>query len=114
MNYLQQNQLNKDQFTFVYGDTHDGGWTEFILPGNEKVRSFNCGAWVAHNAQDHPDCNAFALDDSGMEHMLDVTFKDVTVMERPILDVAASESEHRRDKISRLTRFFLERILGMD
>ncbi len=114
LTYLQQNQLDKDQFTFIYGDTHDGGWNELVLPGNEKVRVFNCGAWVAHNAKDHPDCNAFALDDAGMEHMLDITFKDVTVMERPILDVASSESEHRRDKISRLMQFFLERILGMD
>jgi len=114
LTYLQQNQLNKELFTFVYGDTHDGGWAELVLPGNEKVRVFNCGGWVAHNAKDHPFCNVFALDDTGLEHMLDVTFKDVTVLERPILECASTESEHRKDKISRLIRFFLERILGME
>lgn len=105
--YLQQYNLNNDQITFVYGDTHDGGWAELTFDG-KNIRVFNCGAWVAHNAEDHPDCHVFALDDSDHEYMLDVTFKDVTVMQTSILNVASNESEHNKDKISRFTQFFLE------
>jgi hypothetical protein len=78
--------------TFVYGDTHKGGWGEL----DDDIRIYNCGGWVAYGKEDHPRCHIFAVDLDGNEYLLDVSFKDVEVDEKPLLELAAEEAEHRR------------------
>jgi hypothetical protein len=93
--------------TFVYGDTHSGGFAD--LPGDE-MRVYNTGAWVVHNKEDHPPCHIFAVDTAGQEYLLDVSFKEVSVGRKMLLDVAAQDAEHRKDRVSRLLRFALNHL----
>ncbi|GEM_PF-2090717 len=89
--YLAQSGLASAGLTFVYGDTHDGGW-EVIE--DRDIRVYNCGCWVTHDAKNHPLCYIFAVEEDGSEVFLDVSFHGVTVEGDPILNLAASESEH--------------------
>jgi hypothetical protein len=94
----------RNNLTFVYGDTHDGGWGEISnSPWNTRI--YNCGGWVVDKA-DHPPCHVFAVvgeDGRETEYLLDVSFEDVSVNEESILSLAAMDTENR----GRLLHFIL-------
>jgi len=98
--------------TFVYGDTHHGGWgahppTE-EMP--ERIRIYNCGGWVMHADEHyHPACHLFAVDDDGEEYMLDVSFKskDLEIDGESLLKVAAEDAENRQKTVNRILRSIL-------
>jgi UDP-2,3-diacylglucosamine pyrophosphatase LpxH len=111
LNHLGVNLLT-DHLTFVYGDTHDGGWGE--IPRNHTgqgntIRVFNCGGWVVHHSDNHPPCHIFAVDDTGEEYILDVSFGGVNMCGNRIIDLASMDFENRRSGISRIFRYLLER-----
>ncbi len=106
--YLGDNDMPTNKITFVYGDTHDGGWGELPLGSRGRVRLYNCGGWVVHNHEDHAPCHLFAVDESGEEYLLDVSYKDVKVEEDLLLALAADEAENRYRKTSRILRFLLK------
>ena len=108
-NYLQHHGLSGHPLTLVYGDTHRGGFGTAKL-GTQQINLINTGSWVAHNEGDHPDCHVFAVSQSNEEHLLDVTFRNVKVGTRPIVEVAAKETEHRKDRISAVTRFIFDKL----
>lgn len=85
---LMEKTLQEDgmkNLTFVYGDTHEGGWGELK---EDDIRIYNCGGWVVHNKDNHPRCHISAVDLDGNEHLLDVSFKTVAVDEKPLLQLA--------------------------
>jgi hypothetical protein len=96
LRYLEAHALRQDNISFVYGDTHDGGWGEVRSASGGRIRLYNCGSWVTHNEEDHPACHLFIVDNEGKEYLLDVSFKDVRVENDPLLKLAAQESEHRQ------------------
>ena len=108
LRYLCKNSLPQDKVTFVYGDTHDGGWGEFPLDSGGRIRIYNCGGWVVHNDKDHPACHLFAVDESGDEYLLDVSYKDVRVGGDSLLELAARDFENRSRNTSRILRAFLK------
>ncbi len=75
LSYLRDNDLPQDDVTFVFGDTHNGGWGELPLDSGARMRIYNLGGWVLYDAKGHPDCHLFAVDESGEEYLLDVSFK---------------------------------------
>lgn len=111
--FLKDYRLLKENLTFVYGDTHDGGWgeieEEYIDPPKINVRIFNCGAWVVHDEKNHPPCHVFAVDNPGNEYLLDVSFKDVKMLDTSLLKLAATDFENHSESVSRLLRFVLDR-----
>ena len=117
--YLKDNNLFKDEddFTFVYGDTHNGGWGELPLDSGGRVRIYNCGAWVVpttdYDQVDlyHPTCHIFAVDEEGEEYLFDVSFKDATVDGESLLELAARDAENRREGMSAVASPFL-RLFG--
>ncbi|HEU5072868.1 MAG TPA: metallophosphoesterase [Polyangiaceae bacterium] len=109
LDYLEQEGLAMNPLTLVYGDTHRGGFHVHEHEG-KHINLFNCGSWVAHNENDHPDCHLFAVNEANEEHLLDVTFRGVNVGTRPIVEVASLESEHKKDRVSKVTRFLLDRL----
>ena len=111
LKYLEDNCFPKGNISFVYGDTHDGGWGEFSLDSGEEIRIYNCGGWVIHNKEDHPACHLFAVDEDGEEYLLDVSYKNVKVGEDPLLDLAAQDAENRYRNTSRMLRFLLKLVL---
>lgn len=110
--YLEQNGMLTGDMTFVYGDTHHGGWgahppTE-EMP--ERIRIYNCGGWVMHADEHyHPACHLFAVDDDGEEYMLDVSFrsKDLEIDGESLLKVAAEDAENRQKTVNRILRSIL-------
>jgi hypothetical protein len=95
--FLQEALVPSDQFTLVYGDTHDGGWG--VLDGG-KIPVFNTGAWVVHGAQHHPPCHLFAIDATGTELFADVSFGGVTLHGKSLLEQAALDVENRKLRVS--------------
>jgi hypothetical protein len=96
--------------TFVYGDTHEGGYGRLPNPaGGGDVRVYNTGSWVVHNERHHPPCHLFAVDEAGNEYMVDLTFGGVTVDGRSLLDLAAEDAENRK----RATSIALRAILSL-
>lgn len=108
LGYLKKNELPLDNVTFVYGDTHDGGWGELPLDRGGHIRIYNCGGWVVHNKQDHPACHIFAVDENGEEYILDISYKNVKVEEDFLLELAAQDAENRQENTSRVLRFLLK------
>jgi hypothetical protein len=84
-------EVGMRNLTFVYGDTHEGGWGELK---EDDIRINNCGGWVAHGKDNHPSCHSFAVDIDENEYLLDVSFKTVDVDEKPLLEPDAEEAEH--------------------
>ncbi len=107
-NHLIANNLGANNLTFVYGDTHDGGFGEINESGS-NIRIYNCGSWVAHHEDDHPPCHLFAVDDTGSEYLYDISFNNVSIINRPIIGLAAADFENCREAIGWLVRWFLER-----
>lgn len=65
--------LLSDDLTFVYGDTHDGGYgtIDHIIAGKPDARLYNLGAWITHNHTYHPPGYIFGLTD-GAEYLVEV------------------------------------------
>jgi hypothetical protein len=117
--YLTKNfgPLNKfEGITFVYGDTHEGGWgniglklsnNEIVSPptrnsrdkGVTDIRIANTGGWIVESKDRHPACHLFAVDDSGGEYMLDISYQDIKIGKESLLDIAEQDYEHRRHGI---------------
>jgi len=106
---LEQNDLLRSDITFVYGDTHHGGWG--AIPANEKVperiRIYNCGGWSMHGDENyHPACHLFAVDENEQEYLLDVSFipkgeenNYLKVGKDSLLKYAADDAENRKPSI---------------
>lgn len=109
--YFRQPMLNElglqtplgglDGITFVYGDTHKGGWHEWKdLPGVDlDTRIYNTGGWLVYDHDAHPPCHVFAVDTDGNEYMLDVSFKYQRMGTQPLLDLAAKEFKYRDGRV---------------
>jgi hypothetical protein len=130
MKYLHDGfgSLNKlDGITFVYGDTHEGGWgnvglklatNEIVAPPGSveinkdiiDIRIANTGGWIVEEKDRHPACHAFAVDDSGKEYILDMSYKDIKIGDDFLLNIAEKEYENRLerlgDAIARIEDFF--------
>ncbi len=92
--YLKKHSIPTNNLTFVYGDTHKGGWGEQNTNG-KNIRFYNTGGWVTHNSNEHPACHIFAVDEEGQEYLLDVSMKGVTLFGDPLLEIASKDAESR-------------------
>lgn len=97
MNHLAEHDLSGD-ITFVYGDTHDGGWGNVSLPDGQNMRVYNTGGWVTYDVEDHPTCYLFAVDEDGTEYLLDVSFKEVSMNGNLLLKATSDNSKSLRQK----------------
>ena len=95
--HLGQYGLTGD-VTFVYGDTHDGGWGDLSLPDSRDMRVYNTGGWVTYDVEDHPTCYLFALDEDGTEYLLDVSFKEVDLDGNLLLKATSDNSKSQKQK----------------
>ena len=97
MRHLEEYGLSAD-ITFVYGDTHDGGWGDLSLPGGRDMRVYNTGGWVNYDVEDHPTCYLFAVGDDGTEYLLDVSFKEADLNGNLLLKTTSDSSESQKWK----------------
>ncbi len=88
ISFLKQNALAHKKLTFVYGDTHHGGWGA-LSPSTGDIRLYNCGSWVTYTHDHHPPTHVFAVDHRNEEYMLDVSFKNVKIGDKMLLDAVA-------------------------
>ena len=110
-NKLQAEGHDKRKLTFVYGDTHDGGWGLYPDPDYDEVRLYNTGGWVVHDRDSHPACHLFAVDGNGREYLLDVSFAGSMSGDEPLLAVAGRDVEHRKGRVGWMFRFAVDRLL---
>jgi len=108
LTYLRTNNISTNNLTFVYGDTHDGGFGEFPINGT-NIRIYNTGSWVVRHKDDHPPCHVFAVDKNGQEYMLDVSFKNLKILGEDIITLAAADFENRYRATGWFVRWLLER-----
>ena len=108
---LSDEGLDTRDLTFVYGDTHKGGWGDYTS-GTSTIRIYNTGGWVVHNAKHHPSCQLFAVDQGGEEYLLDVSFRDVNLDGDGLLAIAARDYENRKRSTGRTVRFFAKQFLS--
>lgn len=71
--FLLESSLPAAPMTFVYGDTHEGGWARIE---RENITVYNTGAWVVHGAQHHPPYHLFVVPASGEAFLFDVSFQN--------------------------------------
>ncbi|MGF1472755.1 MAG: metallophosphoesterase [Rubrobacteraceae bacterium] len=95
--HLEEHGLSGDT-TFVYGDTHDGGWGELSLADGRNLRVYNTGGWITYDIEDHPTCYLFAVDEAGTEYLLDVSYKEVDVNGNLLLKAVSDSSNTVRQK----------------
>lgn len=98
MDYLSAHGFSSRDATFVYGDTHDGGWGDLSLPDGKHMRTYNTGGWVTYDIEDHPTCYLFALDEDGTEYLLDVSFKEVKLNDNLLLKATSDSSKSQGQK----------------
>ncbi len=111
LEYLDENNLLNSNLTFVYGDTHRGGYGKYKYPYKGKDRIFhiyNTGGWGTTNVNNHPACNIFAVDKNGNEYFLDLSYKDVKISKKSLLELASMDAEDRNSFIGGLIRWFTE------
>lgn len=110
LEHLENNNLGED-ITFVYGDTHDGGWGELSVenaPGGGELRVYNTGGWVTYDIADHPTCYLFALGEDGTEYLLDVSFKEVNLDGNLLLRATSDNARSQREKAGNTMRDLME------
>ena len=105
--HLEQHGL-VGNVTFVYGDTHDGGWGDLSLPDGRNMRVYNTGGWVTYDVEDHPTCYLFALDEDGTEYLLDVSFKEVELNGNLLLSATSDSSKSQKRKVGNALQDLLE------
>lgn len=98
-----------DEITFVYGDTHTGGFGEVTLEGHSPIRVYNTGTWIAAGKHDHPPCQVFVIDENGEEGLFDVSFGHAKSSGESIIEVAGLTAEYKYRHRS-LRRFLLDRV----
>ncbi|MGB3683392.1 MAG: metallophosphoesterase [Rubrobacteraceae bacterium] len=98
LEYLESYGLPTDEISFVYGDTHDGGWGALPLEGGGTLRAYNCGGWVTYDLEDHPTCYVFAVGEDGTEYLLDVSFREVNLNGNLLLRATSDTAEGQREK----------------
>jgi hypothetical protein len=104
--------------TFVYGDTHDGGFADIALntkdlqmvapksiqPGRKiGMHVVNTGAWLVDSRDRHPACHVFAVDETGKEYLLDVSYKDIRVGDDLLLTLAEMQVDQRLNRVGTQT-----------
>jgi hypothetical protein len=100
LQYLSEAKLLMPKLTFVYGDTHEGGYAEIDNPDPHfaatvpKIRIYNTGGWVVDAVRYHPPCHAFAVDEQGEEYIMDFSFTDALEGDEPVLKVAQRDVEN--------------------
>ncbi len=89
--------------TFVYGDTHDGGYdlVPHILDPKKEMRLYNTGAWISHSGRHHPPGYLFAIKEGG-EWLVEVAH------DGKALESAAHDSEHLRKTLDKWQWHFLK------
>lgn len=105
MKYLSDKGMLTSKMTFVYGDTHEGGYGEAVNPDAGTVqtlptiRIYNTGAWVVDAVDYHPPCHIFAVgcqepDGPPEEYIFDASFVNVIQDGLPLLTVAQRDVEN--------------------
>ncbi len=95
--FLVESHLPDNPMTFIYGDTHEGGWAH--IPG-ENITAYNTGAWVVHGRQHHPPCHIFVVPQSGEEFLFDVSFeKECLSTGESLLRHAENDVEARKQRV---------------
>jgi hypothetical protein len=111
LRYLDAHDIESDDITLIFGDTHDGGTGELVTT-SRRARLYNTGGWVVHNQLEHPPTQLFAVDEAGTEYVLDVGFRGVRLSpddERTeIISLAAEDAEHRASTTSAIVRAVLD------
>jgi hypothetical protein len=101
--------------TFVFGDNHEGGWGHLGIDTSDlslvplpsrnvpeniiDTKIVNTGAWIIESLNRHPPCYVLAVDESGTEHILDISFKNVNMGGEPLLKLAEQEYEQRESRV---------------
>ena len=100
--------LSNDAISFIYGDTHRGGYGNLATIGEDKsfIRIYNTGGWVVPAGGGHPACHLYAVDEKGEEYLLDLAFgEDVKVdKDTTLLRLAANDVEHRLEAVESSVR----------
>jgi hypothetical protein len=108
LEHLEDYSVPTDEITFVYGDTHDGGWVALPLDAGGEMRVYNCGGWVTYDLEDHPTCYVFAVDEDGSEYLLDVSFKEVDLDGNLLLRATSDSARSQRERAGNALRGLLE------
>jgi hypothetical protein len=110
--YLRKHNELNNELTFVYGDTHTGGWGEIYKKVNggskEPIRVYNTGGWTAHHGEGHPACHIFAVDDEGKEYMLDVSFNDIKIGSDLLIELARIDAENNTSLLSNIPKGMID------
>jgi hypothetical protein len=105
LSYLKESGIENEKITFVYGDTHEGGWGhDWKAPTGEIIRIYNTGAWVVDETDQHPPCHIFAVDEKGREYMLDVSYDSEIVGEEKLVSMAGEEVTLANDRAGMVLR----------
>ncbi len=107
LSYLRLNSIPQNNMTFVYGDSHHGGWGELPME-SDRIRVYNCGSWVVYNPIDHPACHVFAVDQNNEEYLVDLSFKGVKVGEKMLLEAATGSNVSIRSAANSLLTLLLK------
>ncbi len=105
--------LLKNDITFVYGDTHNGGCGEMqkeCYGQKRNIRIYNCGGWVVHSGEHHPSCHIFAVDTNGKEYLLDISYTNEKVLGERLIDIAARDAENRTNIVTNVLSSILDHI----
>jgi hypothetical protein len=104
--HLKEGGFSHEKMTFVYGDTHRGGFGELRpTDGGDLIRVYNCGGWVVEpkgrrQQPPHPTCHLFAVDEEGEEYLLDIVFDErAKVGDETVLKLASDDAEHRLEMV---------------
>jgi len=107
LTYLKQHSLPTDELTFVYGDTHLGGWGEYTRDGGQPIRIYNTGGWTVDSPNNHPACHLFAVGTDGTEYLLDVALGKASVGAQALRDLASQTVQFRHRGTAKLLKFLL-------
>jgi Calcineurin-like phosphoesterase len=103
--HLRKAKMPTTPLTFVYGDTHEGGWGyDWTAPNRDVIRIYNTGAWVVDENGQHPPCHIFAVDYDGEERMADISFNTVNLDGDPLVSLADEEVTLGNDRVSLIFR----------
>ncbi|KKN04177.1 hypothetical protein LCGC14_1100150 [marine sediment metagenome] len=109
----EKGDLLKNNLTFVYGDTHNGGcgvMQKKFKHQEIKIRIYNCGGWVVRSRNHHPACHIFAVDTNGKEYLLDISYTIEEVLGERLIKIAARDAENRTTIIANVLSSILDHI----